>query len=440
MNDIESLLYDASLDTNESIISYLLEENEANAKVAAVGLGGILAASSRSLHNRRALFVRPQLDWDDHLFRVRSEGVGAFHKRYRMSEETFNKLAELLREPLAKDERQAYASSGHAAIGVTTALHCTLRWLAGAQVPDLVSYAGLCQTAVYKAIHRTTRAICELKALAICLPIDAQQLHAAAAGFRGGSHCDIIKGCVLALDGWLCQIQQPGEEEANGAVRCYFSGHYHKFGVNVQVAVDSRGRFVWVDVYGPGGTNDLTAYEGSALQEYVESLPIGYYAIGDNAYMPTEHFLTPFSGCQQGNPARSAFNYCLSQQRIKVEQTLGRLVAQWRIFRSPMQIALKHVGRTVMAACCLTNFIREHEPTEEDERSPHPSEWDDKGLHSRGYIPSDTVMSRRGNSTLREQMVQYIRDNDIRRPQWNLDRNAARLNALVGREQTVIAA
>eukprot|EP00918_Siedleckia_nematoides_P051441 GHVU01112628.1.p1 GENE.GHVU01112628.1~~GHVU01112628.1.p1 ORF type:complete len:433 (-),score=43.14 GHVU01112628.1:208-1506(-) len=430
MSGYEMLLYDATLSSNEKFIRYLLDD-EIETKVAAAA---VLVAGAGSFHSRRALYCRQQLNWEDHVERLRLEAPGAFHRTYRMPEATFAELAALLADPLAKQERQAYASSGHGAVTVETSLHCALRWLAGAQVPDLVSYSGLSQSSVYKAIHTTTKAICQHDALAIYLPRCAEDIHAAAEGFRAGSHGDLMKGCVLAVDGWLCPIQQPGEREADGAVRCYFSGHYQRFGVNVQVAVDHRGRFVWVDVAGPGSTNDVTAYEGSALQNYVESLPIGYYGIGDNAYMPTEHFLTPFSGCQKGNPPKSAFNYCLSQQRIKVEMALGRLVAKFRIFRSPLQIALKHVGRTVIASCCVHNYLIDKQVIAEQERgviADHQrgiiARCDTNGLHSLPYLSSDTVISRRGNSTLRQHLLDYVRDNNIQRPDWNVERNADRL-------------
>ena len=45
----------------------------------------------------------------------------------------------------------------------------------------------------------------------------------------------------------------------------------------------------------------------------VTALPIGKYAVGDNAYVCSEHLLTPFFGKQGNDATKDSYNYYLSQ-------------------------------------------------------------------------------------------------------------------------------
>jgi hypothetical protein len=72
----------------------------------------------------------------------------------------------------------------------------------------------------------------------------------------------IMDGCVGALDGWLCSLQSPSEKHVANAGD-YFSGHYHKMGMNVQAMCDSYCRFTYVGVMCPGRASDVSAYEGT---------------------------------------------------------------------------------------------------------------------------------------------------------------------------------
>jgi len=53
--------------------------------------------------------------------------------------------------------------------------------------------------------------------------------------------------------------------------------------------------------------------------------------VGDNAYICSETLLTPFSGVEKEDPAKDAFNFYLSQLRIRIEQTFGLMTSKWRI-------------------------------------------------------------------------------------------------------------
>jgi len=77
---------------------------------------------------------------------------------------------------------------------------------------------------------------------------------------------------------------------------------------------------------------------------------------GDNAYVCSETLLTSFSGWEKDEPAKDAFNFYLSQLRIRIEQTFGMMTTKWRILWQPLQVCLKHVGKIFMCITRLHNF------------------------------------------------------------------------------------
>jgi hypothetical protein len=77
----------------------------------------------------------------------------------------------------------------------------------------------------------------------------------------------------------------------------------------------------------PGSTNDNISYPlATGLKDIFDSLPPGLFGLADAAYTLSECMLIPFVGADRCNPAQDAFNYYLSQLRIRVEMAFGRLV------------------------------------------------------------------------------------------------------------------
>ena len=67
------------------------------------------------------------------------------------------------------------------------------------------------------------------------------------------------------------------------------------------------------------------------MKAALTSLPPGLFGLGDAAYTLSEHLLIPFTGSDRLDPAQDAFNYYLSQLRIRVEMAFGRLVKKFGI-------------------------------------------------------------------------------------------------------------
>ena len=61
-----------------------------------------------------------------------------------------------------------------------------------------------------------------------------------------------------------------------------------------------------------------------SLSEKIPALSIGKFKFitADNAYVCTEHLLTPFSGDVHNDPRKDTYNFYLSQLCIQIKQHL----------------------------------------------------------------------------------------------------------------------
>ena len=131
------------------------------------------------------------------------------------------------------------------------------------------------------------------------------------------------------MDGFFQPTNKPTFTESGGVPLAYYSGHYCAYGLNVQAACDARLRFIFLGVVAPGKTNDNVAYlRARALKEAINKLPIGLYFLGDAAYTLLETLLIPFTGSQRDDPDNDAYNFYLSQLRIRIEMAFGALVCK----------------------------------------------------------------------------------------------------------------
>ena len=66
--------------------------------------------------------------------------------------------------------------------------------------------------------------------------------------------------------------------------------------------------------------------------------------------------LTPFTGGHRNDPVKDAFNFFLSQLRIRIEMAFGKLTNKWRILHTPLQNSLTRSSQVLMACAYLHNF------------------------------------------------------------------------------------
>ena len=132
-------------------------------------------------------------------------------------------------------------------------VYATLRYLSGASYLDLCVFCGFAPATFYNVVWRTIDAINE--SLQIHFPQTCEECALAASEFENKSTGGIINNCVGAIDGYLLSIKTPSKEEA-GNVRSYFSGHYQKYGINIQACCDVLCCFSFMGIGGTGVSKD----------------------------------------------------------------------------------------------------------------------------------------------------------------------------------------
>ncbi|ETM55567.1 hypothetical protein L914_01235, partial [Phytophthora nicotianae] len=148
-------------------------------------------------------------------------------------------------------------------------------------VSHIRTNSGVSVGAFYASIHQVVDALIAHPDLKLLFPTTLPQQRHAARAFKQLSGSQMMKGCVGAVDGWLCPIRVPRKKDV-ARVSSFFSGHYQRYGVNAQVCCDHFSRFTTVTCSSAGGTGDAVAFLKWRLSTVVNDLPDGLYVVGDS--------------------------------------------------------------------------------------------------------------------------------------------------------------
>ncbi|EGZ22466.1 hypothetical protein PHYSODRAFT_299741 [Phytophthora sojae] len=209
-------------------------------------------------------------------------------------------------------------------------------------------------------------AICSSSLFRVAAPVyDQESIRRAASEFSDISKNNILTGCVGCVDGWLCTIKAPSSREVPD-VSAFFSGHYLQHGINVQAMCDAACRFTGYCFNPPGKVADSVALKKWKLSLGIANLPLGYYVIGDNAYLLSSRVLAPFTKPEIKSTDYSDYNFYLSQLRIQTEMAFGLLVNKWQIFKRPLSVDFVHAGLVIKTCInlklhnyCINERIRQ---------------------------------------------------------------------------------
>ena len=270
-----------------------------------------------------------------------------------MELDSFLLLLSYIRNFLEVDESKAASHGGK--IIPELCLYCTLRYLAGASYLDIVVFAGISIPSFYRIVMKTTHAINSVDELEIKFPTTFEECKVAAAGFENISFQSAIANCTGAIDEYFVAIDTPPQSDV-GNVRSYFSGHYQKYGINIQAVCDHLCHFIFVAVAAPGSINDRDAIKETPLPHLLRNLPQGFVVIADAAYKATEHLVSLFYGVHALDPENDNFNFYGSQCRIRVEMAFGMMSQKWGILKRPMSVKPSQCANIVMCIAWLHNF------------------------------------------------------------------------------------
>ena len=312
-------------------------------------LFGIEINNKKKIKDR---WIHIRQSWCNHVAKLIHEGY--FQNEYRMSFNSWNKLHAVLSCKLKR--KQSKSRSLHP-VTINIIMATGMRWLTGIPVNGVRHMFNLSRTEAYRCTNKFLNAVMTSKDLAINLPKNREEWNDVKLGFAIRSKDGVMNGCCGAIDGLFVKTIRPKYWEAHN-IRAYYSGHYEHYGLNCQGVCDSNLKFLYFGVVSPGSTNDNISYTYTgSLSESVENLEMGEFLVGDAAYTTTEHLLIPFTGSQRSKPDNDAFNFYLSQLRIRIEMAFGLLVNKFRILKKPLEYHMTKNSRIIMTCARLHNFI-----------------------------------------------------------------------------------
>ena len=89
----------------------------------------------------------------------------------------------------------------------------------------------------------------------------------------------------------------------------------------------------------------------------IEGETIKSYIIGDSTYPLLQQIQKLFNAKLSGQEDQDAFNKCIRQRRIKIENTFGILKNRWGILKN-LNVDVKYAATVITACCVLHNFCR----------------------------------------------------------------------------------
>ncbi len=107
----------------------------------------------------------------------------------------------------------------------------------------------------------------------------------------------IFDGLVMVMDGLAVRTHAPFENEVKK--RKDYRLRKGGFAIIVLAGCDADARFISVTANHSGSTNNIIAWNNSKLCKAVEldrRLPAKYFFMGDEAFMNTSQFLSPWPG------------------------------------------------------------------------------------------------------------------------------------------------
>ena len=287
---------------------------------------------------RKPKFRHNRLNLGEHF--EMCHATNGFQSRYHMTSNAFERLVGLL-DITVNEDRSRASTQGNDPICSRMIVAMGLRFMGGEKKKSLADIFGCSISSVDRIVDIFLNAVdlCSHVDLSVdLLPTEYnEQVRMAIDWNEKSGALGIYYGCIGAIDGWLCTMEKPADV-INPTD--YHSGHYQRFGMNVQAMCDVNLRFIYLSVCASGGTGDARAFRKlHGLNAWLDGLREGFYIIGDCAYELTNKLLIPFSGARRLDEANDNYNFFLSQLRIRIEMTFGRLTTKWRIFRSDLLAA-----------------------------------------------------------------------------------------------------
>jgi len=131
------------------------------------------------------------------------------------------------------------------------------------------------------------------------------------------------------------------------------------------------------------------------------------------------------TGEYKSDSRKDTYNFFLSQLRIRIDMAFGMLTSKFQILKKPLQVKIRNAGKVFLVCARLHNFIINERIAEYGDNCDKLFAYngdDEEGDHT--FIASDVSVAQiRGNSIMRDILVDRIASMALVRPQDNRERN-----------------
>ena len=244
----------------------------------------------------------------------------SFCKRFRMSQSTFRKLLDMIKDTIT------VSNFANDAVAADKRLAITLRYLgSGADITMLADLFGLGETTIRTIIKQVVTAIagCEQLQDLVQFPSTEDEFSLVAKRFFDRFQ---FPNCVGAVDDTHISIMKPSAENDPSS----YLDYKKDYSIHLQAVCDADTRVLFYHVGAPGKNNDGGVMELSGLKNLLEEgrVPARYHLIGDPAFPLHVNLLTRFPGLLLTEfESRSRYNWRQSRSRMIIEQLFGDLSA-----------------------------------------------------------------------------------------------------------------
>ena len=186
--------------------------------------------------------------------------IDSFQRRYHMTYDSYLKLVEIL-DIQVNEQKSKKSTRGEDPISTAMIVAMGLRFMGGEKIKSI---ADIFHTSIRSAervldifldaVESSTHPFLSTDLLP---ETEVQRNKMAEEWAQRSDAFGLYDGCLSAIDGWLCTIEKPSDVDNPGD---YFSGHYQKYGINVQALCDANLRIIYIAVAANGGTNDCRAF------------------------------------------------------------------------------------------------------------------------------------------------------------------------------------
>jgi hypothetical protein len=110
----------------------------------------------------------------------------------------------------------------------------------------------------------------------------------------------------------------------------YYFNRKHNYALNATIVCDDTRKILWIRAGDTSAVHDARVFSRSFLAQQPEAFFSAHeYLLGDSAYTPTSHMVTPFKKPRANHSDEAQFNSTLSAQRVVVEHIFGQLKARF---------------------------------------------------------------------------------------------------------------